>query len=613
MRTKSCSYVPGFLIGVLVFLSWLVVSSGNAAPAASGRKSTVSRTTLELSVNILGQREDVKGGVSAVRVKGGAVLQSHDNFQVHFTTNRNAYVYILLFDAKGEVQPLFPDPASKSADKVRGGVEHIVPAEGRWFWLDENTGSETISILASLAPLDDVGRLLGEITSAGKEQRKAISRQLRERIGSLERQTGSIVEGPSKSYRLKDGTTGWTATDVARGAGSAARTIRFAHIDDRAARTAGVGTRGGETTAKGGTLPGNKVIPKGADMALAGIMGKAREGFSDERKIAELLGKIKQNAALEETRGVGGIQIYKRLSPAVVLVATEDGQGSGSVIDKKGTVVTNWHVVRGYDRVVVFFKPAGSRTLKKKDAYVAQVLKFDEVSDLALLKIDAPPVDMPVAKLGSMKDVSVGQEVHAIGHPDGETWTYTKGTVSQIRPAYKWSAEDGIEHRAGVIQTQTPINPGSSGGPLLDENGEVIGVNSFGKEGEGLNFAVTVDAVRVLLQAKGSRAAPKPQVPGWLKNSSFHDVHKNEKGVVDVVGVDTQKNGSIDFYFVKNPDGSIKYIEFLRGDGSTELRVYDTEGNGTWKTYAFYDRDGRLSLIGISEKGDGKITRYEEP
>ena len=79
------------------------------------------------------------------------------------------------------------------------------------------------------------------------------------------------------------------------------------------------------------------------------------------------------------------------------------------------------------------------------------------------------------------------------------------GVISQVRQAYKWTAEDRRQHEASVIQTQTPINPGNSGGPLLTDNGQLIGVNSFKAQGEGLNFAVSVDDVRVLLNAKNDR------------------------------------------------------------------------------------------------------------
>src|SRR5262249_8798616 len=86
-----------------------------------------------------------------------------------------------------------------------------------------------------------------------------------------------------------------------------------------------------------------------------------------------------------------------------------------------------------------------------------------------------------------------------------EAWSYTKGIVSQVRRNYAWKTEDGLKHTASVIQTQTPINPGNSGGPLLTDKGALVGVNSFKAEGGGLNFAVSADDVRELLNEKTDR------------------------------------------------------------------------------------------------------------
>src|SRR5262249_1939909 len=121
--------------------------------------------------------------------------------------------------------------------------------------------------------------------------------------------------------------------------------------------------------------------------------------------------------------------------------------------------------------------------------------------------------------------------VAAIGHPEGQSWTYTKGIVSQIRPDFAWSTGQGESHRATVIQTQTPINPGNSGGPLLSDDGRIVGINSFrATEGEGLNFAVSAKDISAFLnnQADGMAALqscdePKNAVRG--PQPEQHGVH----------------------------------------------------------------------------------------
>ena len=122
------------------------------------------------------------------------------------------------------------------------------------------------------------------------------------------------------------------------------------------------------------------------------------------------------------------------------------------------------------------------------------------------MKASEAPTGRTPVRLGDASEIAVGMDVHAIGHPTGEAWTYTTGVISQYRQAYEWQAESSAaKHKADVIQTQTPINPGSSGGPLLGDSGNLVGVNSFKAEGEGLNFAITVDEVKRFLARSGNR------------------------------------------------------------------------------------------------------------
>jgi S1-C subfamily serine protease len=160
----------------------------------------------------------------------------------------------------------------------------------------------------------------------------------------------------------------------------------------------------------------------------------------------------------------------------------------------------------------VVFKPiVEGKEPTREDIKRGRVVKYDEISDLALVKVSEIPTGRTPVRLGDASEVAVGMDVHAIGHPTGEAWTYTTGVISQYRQAYQWQAGgDSIKHKADVIQTQTPINPGNSGGPLLSDSGNLIGVNSFKSEGEGLNFAVSVDEVRKFIARSGNSIAQTP-------------------------------------------------------------------------------------------------------
>ena len=186
------------------------------------------------------------------------------------------------------------------------------------------------------------------------------------------------------------------------------------------------------------------------------------------------------------TRGTKEIGIYRTAAPSVVLIITvNDTLGSGSYLGN-GQILTNWHVVGANKSVGVLFKPLQEGGALDFNGLVrADVLKTDRTHDLALVKLSVVPPSLKALELGNPDEIEIGADVHAIGHPNGQAWTYTKGLISQVRNNFEWKGQDEkINHRADVIQTQTPISPGNSGGPLLGDSGKIIGVNSF-KDLEG--------------------------------------------------------------------------------------------------------------------------------
>jgi S1-C subfamily serine protease len=214
------------------------------------------------------------------------------------------------------------------------------------------------------------------------------------------------------------------------------------------------------------------------------------------------------------TRGPAGVALFRRISPSVVLVMTGDvkddkltniGIGTGVVVAPPGYVLTNWHVISGYQTAAIFLKPAGGTDLSKSEALVARVIAQDRTADLALLKIVKPPVGLAAVKLGDISTVQVAQDIHIIGHPHGLFWSYTTGVVSQLRDAYHWSYSDGSKHSAKVLQMQTAINPGNSGGPVLDDSGNILGLVAMSEEGQNLDYAIAVDEIKTFVdQAKSA-------------------------------------------------------------------------------------------------------------
>jgi putative serine protease PepD len=186
--------------------------------------------------------------------------------------------------------------------------------------------------------------------------------------------------------------------------------------------------------------------------------------------------------------------IYKAASPGVVSIRISGASGTGFLVDKPGTIVTNAHVVDTSTRVTVRFGARG-RNIS------GTVLGTDPSSDLAVVHIDpsAVPKGASPLKLGDSSALTVGDPVIAIGNPFGLDRTETAGIVSAL--GREIQAPNGFQI-SEAIQTDAAINPGNSGGPLLDETGRVIGVNSQietsgGSNGNvGVGFAVPVNTLR---------------------------------------------------------------------------------------------------------------------
>lgn len=145
--------------------------------------------------------------------------------------------------------------------------------------------------------------------------------------------------------------------------------------------------------------------------------------------------------------------------------------GSGFVWDKNGHVVTNFHVVKGAGS-----SQLGVQLMGRGTPYPARVVGTDPQNDIAVLRIEAYPGDLAPLPLGSSSELQVGQNAIAIGNPFGLDYTLTTGVISGIRREITGVAGNNIPN---VIQTDAAMNPGNSGGPLIDSAGRVIGVNTM--------------------------------------------------------------------------------------------------------------------------------------
>jgi S1-C subfamily serine protease len=212
-------------------------------------------------------------------------------------------------------------------------------------------------------------------------------------------------------------------------------------------------------------------------------------------------------------------EIYKNVSPGVVTIisvfngSTSDilgggggsaGQGSGSVIDKDGDIVTNAHVVTSGGHL-----NGGGTPTEAKQVFVefgdrnrvpADIVGFDADADVALIKVDPDGLDLHPVTLSDRSSFAVGEPVAAIGSPFGEEQSLSVGVISATDRTVEGLTNFGIDN---AIQTDASINPGNSGGPMLDGKGQLIGINeqiaSQSGSNSGVGFAIPVTSVRYSL------------------------------------------------------------------------------------------------------------------
>ncbi|MDO5553690.1 MAG: trypsin-like peptidase domain-containing protein [Planctomycetia bacterium] len=286
------------------------------------------------------------------------------------------------------------------------------------------------------------------------------------------------------------------------------------------------------------------------------------------------------------------VKIYEERNKSVVNVETvfyrthnfmfqesAEGRGSGIVLNKQGTILTNFHVVENADSVSI--------TLYDGQSYPAKKIGLDPNTDIALLQIEAPAESLHPIVFGDSSRLLVGQTVYAIGNPFGYDRTMTQGIIANLNRTIE--SPQQFRQIKGVIQMDAAINPGNSGGPLLDSRGRMIGMNtaiaSAVGENSGVGFAVPVNTIhRIATQL--------------LENG------KVVRGDIGIAQVTETEGGLLP---VMIDDGGAADKAGLRGR-KLVVRVINQGGARIRQVHAVTPREGMDFIVGVN----GNPTRTAE-
>jgi S1-C subfamily serine protease len=321
------------------------------------------------------------------------------------------------------------------------------------------------------------------------------------------------------------------------------------------------------------------------------------------------------------------INVYEKVADGVVNVTSTaiqmdfffnafptQGSGSGSIIDMKGHILTNHHVVANAQKLEV--------TLADESKWPAKLIGSDPDSDLAVIKIDAPKEKLKVVLIGDSKNLKIGQKVLAIGNPFGLERTLTTGIISSLGRTIRSESGTLMED---IIQTDAAINPGNSGGPLLNSEGEMIGINSaiISPSGGsvGIGFAIPVNIAKKLIPeliAKGYVSYP------WIGatiQSLIPEVAKSLKLKIDrgAMIAEVARGGPADKAGLRGGHQRVQVgnmMMIVGGDIVVRVDQRDVKTNDELIRYIREKKPGDGILLKVFRKGnfeDVKVTLGERP
>jgi hypothetical protein len=287
-------------------------------------------------------------------------------------------------------------------------------------------------------------------------------------------------------------------------------------------------------------------------------------------------------------------QIYKKVNNAVVVILAYDynnklsEQGSGVVINDKGYVVTNYHVFSGNNRLEILH---GTEIVPYVD-----IIGIDVEKDILILEIEAKK--FPPIKIGNVKSLKIGQKVYAIGSPMGFENTISEGIISGLRN-YNESKRD-------FIQITTSISSGSSGGAVVNNKGELIGISTFTiKEGQNLNFAIPINdvlEVKIDSYGKDDKRIDYELFKKGVYASKLVELQEILARIDSLIMIEVNKNLSlVDFYIKKKNSEKANSLNNYLGVVVDLLQDFTLTISLKLKLYCLGEKDGHSEYIRAME------------
>lgn len=335
-------------------------------------------------------------------------------------------------------------------------------------------------------------------------------------------------------------------------------------------------------------------------------------------KLIDLSKSIKENLNLERERKYNNNELYKNYSSAVVLIVCNKNLGSGILINNNGQIITNYHIIKDQEEISVIFKPEKGANEGNSISYGAYVSAIDKTKDLAIINLYKLPERITIIKLGDENKVKIGDVSYIIGQYNAYLWIYTDGIIYKYIKNYKWKLKDKEIFKSDVFQIQTLLDPGSSGGALINGSGELLGINTITLSGKGIYYAVSVNEIKKILKNKNNQNvfnndSSEDKINSWNYKFYYEKYDMDMDGFNEVTALYDKKTRLLEAWIIDKKNEGKPPVLIVDKNRNKIPELYVIMYSDKYHIYEWDDNeDGYIDIMGSDFNGDGKIEIYKK-